>query len=39
MPELPDIVVCIEALEARIRGERLGRVRIAGPLLLRTAAS
>ena len=38
MPELPDIAVYIEALEARIRGERLDRVRIAGPFLLRTAA-
>ena len=38
MPELPDITVYIEALEARIRGERLERVRIAGPFLLRTAS-
>jgi formamidopyrimidine-DNA glycosylase len=36
MPELPDIVVYIEALEARVRGERLARVRIASPFLLRT---
>ena len=38
MPELPDIVVYIEALESRIRGQRLERVRLASPFLLRTAA-
>jgi formamidopyrimidine-DNA glycosylase len=38
MQELPDIVVYIEALEARIRGARLERVRITGPFLLRTAS-
>ncbi len=37
MPELPDIVVYIEALEQRVLGHVLQRVRIAGPLLLRTA--
>jgi formamidopyrimidine-DNA glycosylase len=37
MPELPDIVVYIEALKKRILGERLDRVRIASPFLLRTA--
>ncbi len=37
MPELPDIVVYIEALEKRILSERLERVRIASPFLLRTA--
>src|SRR5271168_1043738 len=37
MPELPDIVVYIEALEKRILDERLERVRIASPFLLRTA--
>jgi formamidopyrimidine-DNA glycosylase len=37
VPELPDIVVYIEALEKRILGERLDRVRIASPFLLRTA--
>lgn len=36
MPELPDVVVYIEALEGRLLGERLQGVRIAGPLLLRT---
>jgi formamidopyrimidine-DNA glycosylase len=37
MPELPDIVVYIEALDKRILGKRLDRVRIASPFLLRTA--
>ncbi|HSE17357.1 MAG TPA: DNA-formamidopyrimidine glycosylase family protein [Pyrinomonadaceae bacterium] len=37
MPELPDIVVYIEALEKRIKGSVLERVRIASPFLLRTA--
>lgn len=38
MPELPDIVVYIEALEKRILGHTLERVQIASPFLLRTAA-
>ena len=37
MPELPDIVVYIEALEKRIQGSVLERVRLASPFLLRTA--
>ena len=37
MPELPDIVVYIEALEKRIKGSVLERVRVANPFLLRTA--
>ena len=37
MPELPDIVVYIEALEKRILGEPLDEIRIASPFLLRTA--
>src|SRR5260370_13570598 len=37
VPELPDIVVYLEALEKRILGQRLDRVRIASPFLLRTA--
>ena len=37
MPELPDIVVYIEALEKRIAGQTLDRVRIVSPFLLRTA--
>ena len=38
MPELPDIVVYIEALEKRILDQTLSRVQIASPFLLRTAA-
>jgi len=38
MPELPDIVIYIEALEQRILGRRLERVRILNPFLVRTAA-
>ena len=38
MPEYPDIVVYIEALEKRIHGRTLQRVYIASPFLLRTAA-
>jgi formamidopyrimidine-DNA glycosylase len=36
MPELPDITVYLEALRKRILGQRLDRVRIASPFLLRT---
>jgi formamidopyrimidine-DNA glycosylase len=37
VPELPDIVVYVDALKKRILGERLVRVRVASPFLLRTA--
>lgn len=37
MPELPDLTVYIEALEARIRGATLRRVEIRTPFVLRTA--
>jgi formamidopyrimidine-DNA glycosylase len=37
MPELPDIVVYILALEKRILGQKLEQVRVASPFLLRTA--
>ena len=37
MPELPDITVYIEALEARVLGRRLEKIRLASPFLLRTA--
>jgi formamidopyrimidine-DNA glycosylase len=37
MPELPDIVVYLEALAPRIVGQRLARARITSPFLLRTA--
>lgn len=36
MPELPDIVVYIEALERRVLGQPLKGVRIASPSVLRT---
>ncbi len=36
MPELPDIVAYVGALESRIVGQPLERVRIANPFLLRT---
>ncbi|PYS84730.1 MAG: formamidopyrimidine-DNA glycosylase, partial [Acidobacteria bacterium] len=38
MPELPDIVVYLEALEKRILGHRLQRIQITSPFLVRTAA-
>ena len=37
MPELPDITVYLEALEARIVGQRLEKVGLKNPFLLRTA--
>jgi formamidopyrimidine-DNA glycosylase len=37
MPELPDITAYISALEPRIVGQPLERVRIASVFLLRTA--
>ena len=37
MPELPDISAYITALESRILGQTLERVRIASPFVLRTA--
>src|SRR6266542_6693225 len=36
MPELPDVVIYLEALEPRILGQTLERVRLASPFLLRT---
>jgi formamidopyrimidine-DNA glycosylase len=37
VPELPDIAAYISALEPRILGQPLERIRIASPFLLRTA--
>ena len=37
MPELPDITVYIESIQARIVGKRLERLLIKNPFLLRTA--
>jgi formamidopyrimidine-DNA glycosylase len=39
MPELPDIVVYLEALGPRIVGRRLERIRIGSPFVLRSAGS
>lgn len=36
MPELPDIAAYLSALEPRILGERLEKLRLASPFLLRT---
>lgn len=38
VPELPDIVAYIEALEERLLGQNLEQLRIASPFLLRTAS-
>jgi formamidopyrimidine-DNA glycosylase len=38
MPELPDIQIYIEALQARILGRKLEQARVASPFLVRTAA-
>ena len=37
MPELPDITLYLEALEPRVVGKELVRVRVLNPFLLRTA--
>jgi formamidopyrimidine-DNA glycosylase len=37
MPELPDITIYLEALEPRVIGHRLERIRLNSPFLLRTA--
>src|SRR5579885_2371615 len=36
MPELPDITVYIDALQRYIHGQRLERVRVRSPFLVRT---
>ena len=36
MPELPDVTVYVEALEARVVGQPLNELRITSPFLLRT---
>ena len=38
MPELPDITVYLEALDRRVTGERLRRVLVTGPFVLRTVS-
>lgn len=37
MPELPDVTIYIESLEARLVGHRLERILLKNPFLLRTA--
>ena len=37
VPELPDVTVYVEAIEARCRDQVLESIRVAGPSLLRTA--
>jgi len=37
VPELPDVTVYVEALDARIVGQALQRVRLVSPFVLRTA--
>ena len=37
MPELPDITVYVERLDAKVRGDVLKRLRLLNPFLLRTA--
>jgi formamidopyrimidine-DNA glycosylase len=37
MPELPDITVYVERLQAKLQGDTLKRVRVLNPFLLRTA--
>ena len=36
MPELPDITIYIEALESRLLGQRLEKIRLGNPFFLRT---
>ncbi len=38
LPEYPDIVVYLEALQKRIQGYTLERIRVGSPFLLRTAS-
>ncbi len=37
MPELPDVTVYVEKLQARVQGDVLQRVRVLNPFVLRTA--
>ena len=36
MPELPDVTVYVEALQARVQGQKLLGVRVASPFVVRT---
>ena len=37
VPELPDITIYLEALEQRVLGQKLQRIRLSSPFLVRTA--
>ncbi|HYY54994.1 MAG TPA: DNA-formamidopyrimidine glycosylase family protein, partial [Candidatus Dormibacteraeota bacterium] len=37
MPELPDVTAYVEALERRVRGRAVRKVRLRSPFLVRTA--
>src|SRR5262249_23963022 len=39
VPELPDVTIYLDALNARVLGKTLTRIRMASPFLLRTAVS
>jgi len=36
MPELPDVTIYVERLRARVMGQRLDRVRLGSPFVLRS---
>ena len=36
MPELPDILIYLEHLHARVLGQRIEMIRVASPFLVRT---
>jgi formamidopyrimidine-DNA glycosylase len=36
MPELPDVTIYVDALRERVRGQRLEKVRLANPFVLRS---
>jgi formamidopyrimidine-DNA glycosylase len=38
MPELPDVTIYIESLEAKLKGQRLETIRFASPFLLRSVS-
>src|SRR6476646_1638750 len=38
MPELPDVIIYIEALEARLKGQTLERARLLSPFVLRSVS-
>ena len=38
MPEYPDLTVYVEHIERRVRGQRLGAIRLGSPFVLRTVS-